>query len=234
MLDISNISASYGIIKVIVNVSLTVEKGECVALLGSNGAGKSTILKNISGWMKPLEGAISFLGKRIDGLKAFKVAQVGIAHVPEGRRVFPQMTVEENLDIGSYLPEAKKDRKKSKEWVFHIFPRLQERRLQLAGTLSGGEQQMVAVGRALMLKPKLLMLDELSLGLAPVVVDDLYERLKKVRQEGVSILLVEQDVLRALDMADRGYVLENGRMSISGSSRELSGNSEIKKAYLGM
>jgi branched-chain amino acid transport system ATP-binding protein len=234
MLDISNISASYGIIKVIVNVSLTVEKGECVALLGSNGAGKSTILKNISGWMKPLEGAISFLGKRIDGLKAFKVAQVGIAHVPEGRRVFPQMTVEENLDIGSYLPEAKKDRKKSKEWVFHIFPRLQERRLQLAGTLSGGEQQMVAVGRALMLKPKLLMLDELSLGLAPVVVDDLYERLKKVRQEGVSILLVEQDVLRALDMADRGYVLENGRMSISGSSLELSGNSEIKKAYLGM
>jgi branched-chain amino acid transport system ATP-binding protein len=229
MLDISNISASYGIIKVIVNVSLTVEKGECVALLGSNGAGKSTILKNISGWMKPLEGAISFLGKRIDGLKAFKVAQVGIAHVPEGRRVFPQMTVEENLDIGSYLPEAKKDRKKSKEWVFHIFPRLQERRLQLAGTLSGGEQQMVAVG-----KPKLLMLDELSLGLAPVVVDDLYERLKKVRQEGVSILLVEQDVLRALDMADRGYVLENGRMSISGSSLELSGNSEIKKAYLGM
>jgi branched-chain amino acid transport system ATP-binding protein len=234
MLDISNISASYGIIKVIANVSLTVEKGECVALLGSNGAGKSTILKNISGWMKPLEGAISFLGKRIDGLKAFKVAQVGIAHVPEGRRVFPQMTVEENLDIGSYLPEAKKDRKKSKEWVFHIFPRLQERRLQLAGTLSGGEQQMVAVGRALMLKPKLLMLDELSLGLAPVVVDDLYERLKKVRQEGVSILLVEQDVLRALDMADRGYVLENGRMSISGSSLELSGNSEIKKAYLGM
>jgi branched-chain amino acid transport system ATP-binding protein len=167
MLDISNISASYGIIKVIVNVSLTVEKGECVALLGSNGAGKSTILKNISGWMKPLEGAISFLGKRIDGLKAFKVAQVGIAHVPEGRRVFPQMTVEENLDIGSYLPEAKKDRKKSKEWVFHIFPRLQERRLQLAGTLSGGEQQMVAVGRALMLKPKLLMLDELSRGRAP-------------------------------------------------------------------
>jgi branched-chain amino acid transport system ATP-binding protein len=164
MLDISNISASYGIIKVIANVSLTVEKGECVALLGSNGAGKSTILKNISGWMKPLEGAISFLGKRIDGLKAFKVAQVGIAHVPEGRRVFPQMTVEENLDIGSYLPEAKKDRKKSKEWVFHIFPRLQERRLQLAGTLSGGEQQMVAVGRALMLKPKLLMLDELSRG----------------------------------------------------------------------
>jgi branched-chain amino acid transport system ATP-binding protein len=234
MLDISNISASYGIIKVIVNVSLTVEKGECVALLGSNGAGKSTILKNISGWMKPLEGTISFLGKRIDGLKAFKVAQVGIAHVPEGRRVFPQMTVEENLDIGSYLPEAKKDRKKSKEWVFHIFPRLQERRLQLAGTLSGGEQQMVAVGRALMLKPKLLMLDELSLGLAPVVVDDLYERLKKVRQEGVSILLVEQDVLRALDMADRGYVLENGRMSISGSSMELSDNSEIKKAYLGM
>jgi branched-chain amino acid transport system ATP-binding protein len=234
MLDISNISASYGIIKVIANVSLTVEKGECVALLGSNGAGKSTILKNISGWMKPLEGAISFLGKRIDGLKAFKVAQVGIAHVPEGRRVFPQMTVEENLDIGSYLPEAKKDRKKSKEWVFHIFPRLQERRLQLAGTLSGGEQQMVAVGRALMLKPKLLMLDELSLGRAPVVVDDLYERLKKVRQEGVSILLVEQDVLRALDMADRGYVLENGRMSISGSSLELSGNSEIKKAYLGM
>ena len=144
------------------------------------------------------------------------------------------MTVEENLDIGSYLPEAKKDRKKSKEWVFHIFPRLQERRRQLGGTLSGGEQQMVAVGRALMLKPKLLMLDEPSLGLAPVVVDDLYERLKSVRQEGVSILLVEQDVLRALDMADRGYVLENGRMSISGSSQELSNDCEIKKAYLGM
>jgi branched-chain amino acid transport system ATP-binding protein len=234
MLHVNDISASYGIIKVIANVSLTVEKGECVALLGSNGAGKSTILKNICGWMKPLEGTISFLGQRIDGLKAFKVAQVGIALVPEGRRVFPQMTVEENLDIGSYLPDAKKDREKTKEWVFHIFPKLRERRRQLGGTLSGGEQQMVAIGRALMLKPKLLMLDEPSLGLAPVVVDDLYERLKSVRQEGVSILLVEQDVLRALDMADRGYVLENGRMSISGSSQELSNDCDIKKAYLGM
>ena len=234
MLHVNDISASYGMIKVIANVSLTVEKGECVALLGSNGAGKSTILKNICGWMKPLGGTISFLGQRIDGLKAFKVAQVGIALVPEGRRVFPQMTVEENLDIGSYLPGAKKDRNKSKEWVFHIFPKLRERRRQMGGTLSGGEQQMVAVGRALMLKPKLLMLDEPSLGLAPVVVDDLYERLKSVRQEGVSILLVEQDVLRALDMADRGYVLENGRMSISGSSQELSNDCEIKKAYLGM
>ena len=234
MLSVENISASYGVIKVVENVSLTVETGECVALLGSNGAGKSTILKNISGWMKPLEGTISFRGKRIDGLKAFRVAEEGIAHVPEGRRVFPQMTVEENLDVGSYLPSAKKDRRQSKEWVFSIFPRLQERRQQLAGTLSGGEQQMVAVGRALMLKPKLLMLDEPSLGLAPVVVDDLYERLKSVRKEGVSILLVEQDVLRALDMADRGYVLENGRMSLTGSSTELSGNCDIKKAYLGM
>jgi branched-chain amino acid transport system ATP-binding protein len=234
MLSVDRISASYGAVKVIQDISLTVRKGECVALLGSNGAGKSTILKTISGLLRPLEGTVSFLDRRLDGLKAHAVAAAGIAHVPEGRRVFPQLTVEENLDLGSYLPGPKKERAATKEWVCGIFPRLRERRRQLAGTLSGGEQQMLAIGRGLMLKPSLLMLDEPSLGLAPIVTDDVFDKLKEVRREGVSILLVEQDVYRALDMADRGYVLENGRLTLAGDSRELAENPRIKSAYLGM
>jgi branched-chain amino acid transport system ATP-binding protein len=210
------------------------EKGECLALLGSNGAGKSTILKTISGLLNPDGGSMVFMEERIDHLPAFEVAKAGIAHVPEGRRVFPQLSVEENLDMGSYLPEAKKERRRTKEWVYSIFPVLEERRRQMAGTLSGGEQQMMAIGRGLMLKPRLLMLDEPSLGLAPIITDSVYGKLQEIRKEGVSILLVEQDVLRALGICDRGYVLENGRIHLEGTREQLLANSEIKAAYLGM
>ncbi len=234
MLRVEGISASYGAVKVIQDISINVDKGECVALLGSNGSGKSTVLKTISGLLKPLSGSVGFMDRRIDGLKPFEVAKAGIAHVPEGRRVFPQLSVEENLDMGSYLPGPKRDRERTKEWVFNTFPRLRERRRQMAGTLSGGEQQMLAIGRGLMLKPALLMLDEPSLGLAPIVTDDVFEKLKGVRQEGVSILLVEQDVYRALELADRGYVMKNGRLTLEGPSRELLENPEVKSAYLGM
>ena len=234
MLRLDRVDVSYGSVRVLHGISLHVEKGECVALLGSNGAGKSTTLKTVSGLLHPEGGSITFLGERIDHLQAYKVAIAGIAHVPEGRRVFPQLSVEENLDLGSYLPEAKKERKKNKEWVYSIFPALKERWRQMAGTLSGGEQQMLAIGRGLMLKPRLLMLDEPSLGLAPILTDGVYEKLEEIRREGISILLVEQDVLRALGICDRGYVLENGRIHLEGRRAQLLKNREIKAAYLGM
>lgn len=234
MLRIDKVDVSYGSVRVLHGITFQMDKGECLALLGSNGAGKSTILKTISGLLNPDAGSIVFMEERIDHLPAFEVAKAGIAHVPEGRHVFPQLSVEENLDMGSYLPEAKKQRKRTKEWVYSIFPVLEERRRQMAGTLSGGEQQMMAIGRGLMLKPRLLMLDEPSLGLAPITIDGVYEKLEEIRREGVSILLVEQDVLRALRICDRGYVLENGRIHLEGTREQLLANSEIKAAYLGM
>jgi branched-chain amino acid transport system ATP-binding protein len=234
MLRIDKVDVSYGSVRVLHGITFQMAKGECLALLGSNGAGKSTILKTISGLLNPDGGSIVFMEERIDHLPAFEVAKAGIAHVPEGRHVFPQLSVEENLDMGSYLPEAKKQRKRTKEWVYSIFPVLEERRRQMAGTLSGGEQQMMAIGRGLMLKPRLLMLDEPSLGLAPITIDGVYEKLEEIRREGVSILLVEQDVLRALRICDRGYVLENGRIHLEGTREQLLANSEIKAAYLGM
>jgi len=234
MLRLDRVDVSYGSVRVLHGISFHMDKGECLALLGSNGAGKSTILKTISGLLNPDGGRIVFLEERIDHLPAFEVAKAGIAHVPEGRRVFPQLSVEENLDMGSYLPEAKKERRRTKEWVYSIFPVLEERRRQMAGTLSGGEQQMMAIGRGLMLKPRLLMLDEPSLGLAPIITDSVYGKLQEIRKEGVSILLVEQDVLRALGICDRGYVLENGRIHLEGTREQLLANSEIKAAYLGM
>jgi branched-chain amino acid transport system ATP-binding protein len=234
MLRLDKVDVSYGSVRVLHGISFHMEKGECLALLGSNGAGKSTILKTISGLLNPDGGSMVFMEERIDHLPAFEVAKAGIAHVPEGRRVFPQLSVEENLDMGSYLPEAKKERKRTKEWVYSIFPVLEERRRQMAGTLSGGEQQMMAIGRGLMLKPRLLMLDEPSLGLAPIITDSVYGKLQEIRKEGVSILLVEQDVLRALGICDRGYVLENGRIHLEGTREQLLANSEIKAAYLGM
>ncbi|UCF72390.1 MAG: ABC transporter ATP-binding protein [Deltaproteobacteria bacterium] len=234
MLRIDKVDVSYGSVRVLHGISFHMDKGECLALLGSNGAGKSTILKTISGLLNPDGGSIVFMEERIDHLPTFEVAKAGIAHVPEGRRVFPQLSVEENLDMGSYLPEAKKQRKRTKEWVYSIFPVLEERRRQMAGTLSGGEQQMMAIGRGLMLKPRLLMLDEPSLGLAPIITDGVYEKLGEIRKQGVSILLVEQDVLRALGICDRGYVLKNGRIHLEGAREQLLADSEIKSAYLGM
>jgi len=234
MLRIDKVDVSYGSVRVLHGITFQMDRGECLALLGSNGAGKSTILKTISGLLNPDGGSIVFMEERIDHLPAFEVAKAGIAHVPEGRHVFPQLSVEENLDMGSYLPEAKKERKRTKKWVYSIFPVLEERRRQMAGTLSGGEQQMMAIGRGLMLKPRLLMLDEPSLGLAPITIDGVYEKLEEIRREGVSILLVEQDVLRALRICDRGYVLENGRIHLEGTREQLLANSEIKAAYLGM
>ena len=234
MLRIDKVDVSYGSVRVLHGITFQMAKGECLALLGSNGAGKSTILKTISGLLNPDGGSIVFMEERIDHLPAFEVAKAGIAHVPEGRHVFPQLSVEENLDMGSYLPEAKKQRKRTKKWVYSIFPVLEERRRQMAGTLSGGEQQMMAIGRGLMLKPRLLMLDEPSLGLAPITTDGVYEKLEEIRREGVSILLVEQDVLRALRICDRGYVLKNGRIHLEGTREQLLANSEIKAAYLGM
>lgn len=234
MLRLDRVDVSYGSVRVLHGISFHMEKGECLALLGSNGAGKSTILKTISGLLNPDGGSIVFLEKRIDHLPAFEVAKAGIAHVPEGRRVFPQLSVEENLDMGSYLPEAKRERKRTKEWAYSIFPVLEERRRQMAGTLSGGEQQMMAIARGLMLNPRLLMLDEPSLGLAPIITDGVYDKLEGIRRQGISILLVEQDVLRALGICDRGCVLENGRIHIEGAREQLLANNEIKAAYLGM
>jgi branched-chain amino acid transport system ATP-binding protein len=235
MLRLNDVIVSYGSVQVLHGISLHVDEGEIVALLGSNGAGKSTTLKTISGLLHPDSGEVFFNDERISGREPFRiVAESGIAHVPEGRRVFAQLSVEENLDMGSYLKEAKKDRKNSKEWVYSILPILKERRRQMAGTLSGGEQQMLAVARGLMLKPRLLMLDEPSLGLAPIIIDNVYEKLVEIHEKGISILLVEQDVLRALKICNRGYVLENGKITLEGNSAELLASSQVKTAYLGI
>ncbi|MHC2995769.1 MAG: ABC transporter ATP-binding protein [Candidatus Atribacteria bacterium] len=235
MLRLNNVYISYGLAEIIHGVTLHVDENESVALVGSNGAGKSTILKAISSLIHPNNGTIIFLGKHIHHLPAFSVARLGIAHVPEGRRMFPQLSVDESLDIGSYSLENKKERKKTKEWIYSIFQILKERRRQLAGTLSGGEQQMLAVARGLMMKPRFIMLDEPSLGLAPVIVDTIYKQLNQIRKEGkASILLVEQDVLRALQFCDRGYVLENGRICLKGRGAELLRNQEVKTSYLGI
>jgi branched-chain amino acid transport system ATP-binding protein len=234
MLKIKDINVFYGDIQALWQVSLEVKPGEILALLGSNGAGKSTALRAISGILQPRGGFIEFEGRRIDRLSPHKIVELGIAHVPEGRRVFPLMTVAENLDMGSYLGAARKNRKASIEYIYHLFPRLKEREKQLAGTLSGGEQQMLAVGRGLMLKPKILILDEPSLGLAPLLVREIFQTVKKIKQEGVTILLVEQNVRHTLSMADRGYVLENGKIVLTGGGKELLENDHVRKAYLGM
>lgn len=234
MLKIENIFTSYGAIKVLQGVSAEINLGECVAIVGSNGAGKTTMLKAISGVVTPRSGSLSFEGKSLAGLKAYEIATLGIAHVPEGRRVFAEMTVQDNLILGSYVKAAKVYRKESLEYVFSLFPRLAERKDQLAGTMSGGEQQMLAVARGLMLKPKLLMLDEPSSGLAPIVVEMMYEKLGEIHRESdMAILIVEQNVPVAFSIADRGYVLENGKIKLSGSTSDLMDNPAIQDAYLG-
>jgi branched-chain amino acid transport system ATP-binding protein len=234
VLALSAVSASYGSVPAIDDISIDVGEGEAVGLLGANGAGKSTALRAISGLMRLTAGTISFLGTNIAVLPPYKVAELGIAHVPEGRQVFPEMTVQENLEIGAYVPRAKADRGRTLDLVFNIFPVLAERRRQLAGTMSGGEQQMLAVGRGLMLKPRLLMLDEPSLGLAPVMTDITFQKIQEIHTMGTAILLVEQNVARALTLVQRAYVLESGKVTMHGTSAELANNKQVRAAYLGI
>ena len=218
----------------VTDLCLTVGEGEAVGLLGANGAGKSTTLRAISGLMRLQSGTITFEGANISSLPPYRIAELGIAHVPEGRQVFPEMTAQENLEIGGYVPRAKTERRHTLELVFTIFPILAERRRQIAGTMSGGEQQMLAIARGLMLKPRLLMLDEPSLGLAPVVADATFDVIQKIHSMGTAILLVEQNASRALTMVRRAYVLESGKVVMDGTSVELANNEQVRAAYLGI
>jgi len=234
VLSINELHTFYGKIEALKGITVTVEEGEIVTLIGANGAGKSTTLKTISGLIVPRSGSIEFLGENIAGMKVHEVTAKGVIQVPEGRRIFAHMTVEENLGMGAFL--RTKDPagvKESMEWVFELFPRLKERRTQKGGTLSGGEQQMLATARGLMADPKLLMLDEPSMGLAPVVVELIFDTIKKLNEKGITILLVEQNAAMALTVADRGYVLETGRVALSGTGKELLGNEQVRKTYLG-
>jgi branched-chain amino acid transport system ATP-binding protein len=234
VLELSAVSASYGSVPALSDVSIAVGEGEAVGLLGANGAGKSTTLRAISGLMRLTSGTITFGGTKIASLPPYKITELGIAHVPEGRQVFPELTVQENLEIGAYAPRAKAERRRTLDLVFNIFPVLAARRKQLAGTMSGGEQQMLAVGRGLMLKPRLLMLDEPSLGLAPVVTDITFQKIQEIHSMGTAILLVEQNVSRALALVQRAYVLESGRVIMHGTSAELANNRQVQTAYLGI
>ena len=232
MLKIDDIHVYYGAIHAIKGVSFEVGEGEIVALIGANGAGKSTILKTISGLMHPRSGSITFCGQDISHTDAYKLLRTGLAHVPEGRRIFLQMTVQENLEMGAYTQKAG-NLAEDLEDVYARFPRLRERRRQIAGTLSGGEQQMLAMSRALMSHPKLMMLDEPSMGLAPILVDQIFAIIKELHKAGTTILLVEQNARKALQIADRAYVLETGNITLSGTGAELSSSDAVRKAYLG-
>ena len=233
MLKIENLEVAYGNIKAIKGISLEVNQGEIVTLIGSNGAGKSTTLRAISGILKPRTGSITFNGERIDGVEGHEIVAKGICQSPEGRRIFPKMTVDENLDLGAFLRNDKQEIANDRQRVLELFPKLQERIDQKAGTMSGGEQQMLAVGRALMGSPKLLLLDEPSMGLAPVLVEMIFETIERINKQGTTILLVEQNALAALNVADRAYVLESGSIKMSGKAKDLISNDEVTKAYLG-
>jgi branched-chain amino acid transport system ATP-binding protein len=233
LLEVNGISVGYSNVQVLNNVSLSVNTGEIVALIGSNGTGKSTLVKNIVGWLKPWEGKIFFKGNEITNLEPNQIIHRGIAICPEGRRVFPDLTVMENLKMGAY---ARKDQGQKEDIckVLELFPRLEERKSQLSGSLSGGEQQMLALGRALMAKPELLMIDELSLGVAPVVIESMVDIVKEIRNQGVAILLIEQNAQLALEIADRGYVMEMGKIVLQGAGQELLDDENVKKVYLGI
>lgn len=233
MLKIDNINVYYGAIHAIKGISLEVNEGEIVTLIGANGAGKSTILRTVSGLLKPKTGEINFEGKNIAGMPAQNIVKLGISQVPEGRRVFANMTVLENLELGAYIRSDKQGIKDDMNVVFERFPRLSERLTQLAGTLSGGEQQMLAMGRALMSRPRLLLLDEPSMGLAPLLVKEIFSIIKDINATGTTILLVEQNANMALSIANTAYVLETGRITLSGTAKELAASEEIRKAYLG-
>ena len=234
LLSVDGIDVYYGDLQALRSVSLTLEQGQVVAVLGPNGAGKSTLLRSISGMVRCRAGRIAVNGSRLNGMPAYRVADVGVAHVPEGRRIFADLTVKENLLLGSYRAEARKARPEALSMVFELFPQLRERQNQLGGTLSGGEQQMLAVGRALMQKPVLLMLDEPSLGLAPTIITELYSKLAEIKAMGVSVLLVEQQAAQALRLADYCYVLSTGAVVASGPPSEVANEAAVREAYLGL
>ncbi len=234
MLRVQEISVFYGDIQALFNLHLQVVEGEIVTLLGSNGAGKTTTINAISGILHPRHGSIQFDGQTIHRMMPFRIVDLGLIQIPEGRMLFPDMTVFENLQMGTYSNRARENQQETLNWVFQLFPRLKERIAQLAGTLSGGEQQMLAIARGLMSKPKLLMLDEPSLGLAPLLVAELFRTVVEINQHGVAILLVEQNAIQALETAHRGYVLENGRITLDGKASDLIQNDHIRVSYLGI
>lgn len=234
LLEVQNINVFYGDVQVVFDLSLTVEEREVVSIIGGNGAGKSTLLKTVSGLMNPARGQILFEGRPVHQLPPEEVVERGIVQVPEGRRLFTLMSVQDNLIVGAYNPRADGNKDKTLEEVYSLFPRLRERSAQMATTLSGGEQQMVAIGRGLMAKPKLLMLDEPSLGLAPILIKSIFETVRQIAEQGTTVLLVEQDVKHSLSLSHRGYVLEHGRTVMGGPAKELLDNPHIKTAYLGL
>jgi branched-chain amino acid transport system ATP-binding protein len=234
MLSLSSISTYYGDLQALRKVSLAIDEGQIVSIVGSNGSGKSTLLNTISGVLPPSEGEITFLGSQIANKPPHRIVEEGIVQVPEGRLLFPYMSVMENLELGAYNSRSRKELEKSMDAVFEYFPKLQDRKHQLAGTLSGGEQQMLAIGRGLMARPKLLMLDEPSLGLSPLIVKNVFEAIVKIKDAGITILLVEQNVLRSLLISDKAYVLENGSVVLKGKGKELLEDSRVKAAYLGL
>ena len=234
MLQVRNISTFYGKIQALWDVSLEINKGEIVVLVGANGAGKTTLLNTISGIIRPVSGRVEFIGKRIDGQPVAHIVEQGISHVPQGGKLFPDMTVHENLEMGAYLSHAWKQKEETLKYVYQIFPILKEREKQIVMTLSGGEKQMVAIGRGIMSRPKLCIFDEPSYGLAPLLVLEIFRVIKSLREHGITVLTVEQNVKQSLEMADRAYVLENGRIVLEGESRDLLQNDYVRKAYLGL
>lgn len=234
LLTLDGVSASYGDFQALFDITLQVNPGQIVTLIGANGAGKTTTLRVISGLLPPKGGAVRFLGEDISKSPPDEIVERGVSHVPEGRQLFPHMSVEENLALGAYIGRARPKLKQAMEEQFEFFPRLKERRKQLAGTLSGGEQQMVAVARALMAQPKLLLLDEPSLGLAPKVVEEVFGKIQQVGKSGVTVLMVEQNVVEGLSISDRAYVVENGAIALQGTAKELLANQQVRAAYLGL
>jgi branched-chain amino acid transport system ATP-binding protein len=234
VLNLDNVSAGYGAFQALFGVSLNVQPGEAVAVVGPNGAGKTTLMRVISGMLPARSGSVTMEGRDLSRVAPHRIIGEGIAHVPENRRLFPRMTVEENLKIGAFLPSARKDYRDRMEWVSGLFPRLKERRTQAVGTLSGGEQQMCAIGRALMSKPKLLLMDEPSAGLAPVVVLQVFDLVRRIRAEGFTVLIVEQNLQQVLRLVDRAYLLEVGAIKLSGNAADLAQNEFIRKAYIGL
>ena len=234
LLELRGVDVAYGDLPALRGVSLAIEEGEILTVVGANGAGKTTMLRTISGLLRPRAGEITFEGRRIDRLPSHHVVAGGVVQVPEGRKIFPSLSVRENLELGSYVRRARSHRQESLAEVFSLFPILRERARQAAGTMSGGQQQMLAIARALMARPRLLMLDEPSLGLAPLVVQEIFRTIAAINRAGTTVLLVEQNTRQALGLARRGYVLENGRVVLEGSGRDLLGNEHVKRAYLGM
>ncbi|MBI3092323.1 MAG: ABC transporter ATP-binding protein [Candidatus Tectomicrobia bacterium] len=234
MLEVRNLSIAYGDIRVLWGISLEVKKGEIVTLVGSNGAGKTTTLRTISGILRPLDGEVTFEGEPLRGNLPHRNVELGIAHIPEGRRLFPDMTVIENLEMGSYPAAARPFRRQTLRWIYELFPRLADRRQQMVGSMSGGEQQMVAIGRGLMARPKLLLIDEPSFGLAPKLVTEIFRVIKEIQGNGVTVLLVEQNVRSALEIAQRAYIMETGRITRVGPSKEMLEDDDVRRAYLGL